>query len=389
MARPCVAARPLSGEAVAVALQQLGLGLYPEALGVQQEAVHVEDRGGNGPGQDEGRGRSRSRGGIVRDRGGRAGRSTGRWRRRTRRSAGRRNQSGGHRLRLVIATVAPPGSPPPPRAPPSGPGGGVLGAGDPGAPPRDRQGGRVGAGSPVPAVGGHGTNTGDGLPAWRPPTCHPGHGQPGPRPRTLVAGAAGVLASVCRVLAVETDRRLRWRHATHPGTSPVPPCLSGARSREGHRRCGGPAPSAPAVTRAPTAPGATVGPTTAVTRRPTHGVPGWRDPGVPDPSNRPPSRSPRPRPTGARSSTPSRRLPGLPRARPSRSRPAEPVSGAFIAPAGVDEVATWYRDALEATGKSTLDLSSPLEDGSRVLDMQGDLPECRLRLTFRPEADRR
>ena len=65
--------------------------------------------------------------------------------------------------------------------------------------------------------------------------------------------------------------------------------------------------------------------------------------------------------------------------------PAEPVSGAFITPAGVDEAATWYRDALEATGKSTLDLSSPLEDGSRVLDMQGDLPECRLRLTFRPE----
>ena len=65
--------------------------------------------------------------------------------------------------------------------------------------------------------------------------------------------------------------------------------------------------------------------------------------------------------------------------------PAEPVSGAFITSAGVDEVATWYRDALEATGKSTLDLSSPLEDGSRVLDMQGDLPECRVRLTFRPE----
>ena len=64
--------------------------------------------------------------------------------------------------------------------------------------------------------------------------------------------------------------------------------------------------------------------------------------------------------------------------------PAEPASGAFIATAGVDEVATWYRDALEATGQSTLDLSTPLEDGSRVLDMQGDLPECRVRLTFRP-----
>ena len=71
----------------------------------------------------------------------------------------------------------------------------------------------------------------------------------------------------------------------------------------------------------------------------------------------------------------------------SAEPPAEPASGAFIASAGVDEVATWYRDALEATGKSTLDLSSPLEDGSRVLDMQGDLPECRLRLTFRPAGE--
>lgn len=67
--------------------------------------------------------------------------------------------------------------------------------------------------------------------------------------------------------------------------------------------------------------------------------------------------------------------------------PAEPVSGAVIARAGVDEVAAWYRDALEATGMSTLDLTSPLEDGSRILDMQGDLPECQLRVTFRPAAE--
>jgi hypothetical protein len=65
--------------------------------------------------------------------------------------------------------------------------------------------------------------------------------------------------------------------------------------------------------------------------------------------------------------------------------PAEPVSGAFLAPAGVDEVAVWYRDALVAAGWSTLDLSSPLEDGSRVLDISGDIPECRLQVTFRPQ----
>jgi hypothetical protein len=62
----------------------------------------------------------------------------------------------------------------------------------------------------------------------------------------------------------------------------------------------------------------------------------------------------------------------------------EPVSGAYISDAGVDEVASWYRDALEGLGFSTMDLSSPLEDGSRVLDSQGDLPECRIQVTFRP-----
>ena len=48
-------------------------------------------------------------------------------------------------------------------------------------------------------------------------------------------------------------------------------------------------------------------------------------------------------------------------------------------------VARWYRDALEAAAYATLDLSDPLEDGSRVLDSQGDLPECQVQTTFRPE----
>lgn len=67
--------------------------------------------------------------------------------------------------------------------------------------------------------------------------------------------------------------------------------------------------------------------------------------------------------------------------------PAEPVSAAFISVAGVDEIATWYRDALEAEGFGTMSLSSPLEDGSRVLDSQGDLPECRIQTTFRPAGE--
>lgn len=62
-----------------------------------------------------------------------------------------------------------------------------------------------------------------------------------------------------------------------------------------------------------------------------------------------------------------------------------PSSGAWFAEgAGVDDVATWYRDQLEALGFTTMDLSSALEDGTRVLDTVSDLPECRIQTTFRP-----
>ncbi|HYO44202.1 MAG TPA: hypothetical protein VES19_13465 [Candidatus Limnocylindrales bacterium] len=62
-----------------------------------------------------------------------------------------------------------------------------------------------------------------------------------------------------------------------------------------------------------------------------------------------------------------------------------PASGAWFAEgAAVDEVADWYRNRLEALGFETMGLSSPLEDGSRVLDTVSDLPECRIQTTFRP-----
>lgn len=64
--------------------------------------------------------------------------------------------------------------------------------------------------------------------------------------------------------------------------------------------------------------------------------------------------------------------------------PSEPVSGAFDTSASVDQVARWYRSTFADLGFSLLDLSAPLEDGSRVLDVQSDLPECRMQLTFRP-----
>jgi hypothetical protein len=79
-------------------------------------------------------------------------------------------------------------------------------------------------------------------------------------------------------------------------------------------------------------------------------------------------------------------FPVYPGAKPAES-PDEPVSAAYETNDGVDAVATWYRKALEDTGFSTLDLSDPLEDGSRVLDSQGDLPECHVQTTFRPAGE--
>jgi hypothetical protein len=153
--------------------------------------------------------------------------------------------------------------------------------------------------------------------------------------------------------------------------------------------CGGtasPAPAATRVTATPTAPTATVDPTHVATSAPDPTeVPGGETPGVTEPTEPPDVTGPTTQTDwGPITDTLPDGFPVFPDAAIA-DPPAEPVSGSFIATAGVDEVATWYRDALESTGKSTLDLSAPLEDGSRVLDMQGDLPECRLRLTFRPE----
>ena len=59
------------------------------------------------------------------------------------------------------------------------------------------------------------------------------------------------------------------------------------------------------------------------------------------------------------------------------------VSGAWASTASVSKVATWYRDALLAANWAKVDLGSALEDGSRVLDVQGDLPECKAQVTVK------
>lgn len=61
-----------------------------------------------------------------------------------------------------------------------------------------------------------------------------------------------------------------------------------------------------------------------------------------------------------------------------------PASGAWLAPDDADAVAGWYRATLEERGFTTDNLSSPLEDGTRILDIVTDLPECRIQVTFRP-----
>lgn len=74
-------------------------------------------------------------------------------------------------------------------------------------------------------------------------------------------------------------------------------------------------------------------------------------------------------------------FPGATRADPP---PGGPLSGAWATKASVDEVSTWYRDALLAAHFANVDLGSPLEDGSRVLDAQGDLAACKAQLSVAP-----
>src|SRR5215203_1815965 len=63
--------------------------------------------------------------------------------------------------------------------------------------------------------------------------------------------------------------------------------------------------------------------------------------------------------------------------------PREVVSGSFEAPAEVDPLVAWYTDAFTQRGYA-IDTGTALEDGSRVMDVAADLPECRIQITFRP-----
>lgn len=65
--------------------------------------------------------------------------------------------------------------------------------------------------------------------------------------------------------------------------------------------------------------------------------------------------------------------------------PEGPLSGSFDAQDDASTVAGWYEGQLGDRGYA-VERSEPLEDGSITLDAQADLPECRIRMVFRPEA---
>jgi hypothetical protein len=70
------------------------------------------------------------------------------------------------------------------------------------------------------------------------------------------------------------------------------------------------------------------------------------------------------------------------------ARPTEtgqgPTSGTFQVEGDVEAVSTFYRGALENAGYSTLSLSGPMEDGSVILESQGEPTACRIRTTIAP-----
>jgi hypothetical protein len=63
--------------------------------------------------------------------------------------------------------------------------------------------------------------------------------------------------------------------------------------------------------------------------------------------------------------------------------PGEVVSGSFEVPVDVATVVAWYTQQLTERGYA-VDTGDALEDGSRVMDVSSDLPECRFQLTARP-----
>ena len=63
-----------------------------------------------------------------------------------------------------------------------------------------------------------------------------------------------------------------------------------------------------------------------------------------------------------------------------------PASATLELPAGVDAAATWWRTALEGAGYRIEAVNGPLEDGSIVIDAEGDAG-CRVQTSVAPLGD--
>lgn len=192
-----------------------------------------------------------------------------------------------------------------------------------------------------------------------------------PRTRTLVAGAMGVLGCTRRRSGYDARMRpvIRALAVLIVAVTLLAACGStgGSGSATASSPVASPATSKPSTTPGPTAPEPTA-------------VPGGKTlPPAPSPTAVTTTRTPWGEILDAVPDT----FPVFPDAAIAQS-PVEPVSGAWIAQAPVAEVAIWYREAITAAGFASVSLSDPLEDGSRVLDVQGDLPECKAQVTVRP-----
>ncbi len=80
-------------------------------------------------------------------------------------------------------------------------------------------------------------------------------------------------------------------------------------------------------------------------------------------------------------------FPVYPGATVADTPPGGAVSGAWVSSATAAEVASWYRTALLAARWAKVDDGGALEDGSHVLDVQGDAPGCKAQVTAKPAGE--
>ena len=80
-------------------------------------------------------------------------------------------------------------------------------------------------------------------------------------------------------------------------------------------------------------------------------------------------------------------FPRFPGSSPTEDAAAEPVSARSDVPGGdPGAIATWFKDALEQRGFSTVGLNGPAEDGGFVVDSTA-AGECRVQTTIAPLGD--